>query len=375
MLIPAILGDGLRVCIKAPLNSLAETEAHKEAHLLSLTSNRNIVQFLGIWDTAIGDEGGVGRLLVLELAMGSLQQRIEDTTAPLDQYELTVYPANLLAGLRHLHADLKVLHNDLKPGNLLLCHGHGVPVLKICDLGCAVLLSSTAPTEVARLLGGTPEFAPPEALIPYTSQTLPSPQGCTWQADMWSAGAVFHCMLFGTPIPLPFHRAWSKWAALPEAGDVPFRCHRLFRAAIQEITKADSPFTGWDPPFAILKSISLGASTHHSTKSPLDLGVLPKHSSGDEARALNDLILKLCRHEWQTRCSALDAARELRKGTGTAWKPDAFQALLRTKESSGWNSEQWVTKCEEVHARTTRQYMGRPEGSSSTSPSIDLSEQ
>ena len=348
MLIPAILGDGLRVCIKAPLNSLAETEAHKEAHLLSLTSNRNIVQFLGIWDTAIGDEGGVGRLLVLELAMGSLQQRIEDTTAPLDQYELTVYPANLLAGLRHLHADLKVLHNDLKPGNLLLCHGHGVPVLKICDLGCAVLLSSTAPTEVARLLGGTPEFAPPEALIPYTSQTLPSPQGCTWQADMWSAGAVFHCMLIGAPLPLPFHRAWSKWAALPEAGDVPFRCHSFFRAAIREITKADSPLT-------VEKSISPWAATCELE--------------------LNNLILKLCRHEWQTRYSALDAARELRKGTGTAWKPDAFQALLRTKESSGWNSEQWVTKCEEVHARTTRQYMGRPEGSSSTSPSIDLSEQ
>ena len=364
MLIPAILGDGLRICIKAPLDSHAEAEVHKEAHILSLTGDRNIVQFLGIWDTAIGDEGGAGRLLVMELAMGSLQQRLQDTAAPLDQYELTVYPANLLAGLHHLHADLNVLHNDLKPGNLLLCHGHGVPVLKICDLGCAVLVGSTAPAKVAELLGGTPEFAPPEALSPYTSQTLPSPQGCTWQADMWSAGAVFHCMLYGTPLPLPFHRAWSKWAALREAGNVPFRCHSLFRAAIQEISAADSPIAGWGSPFTIEKSISLG----YYGKAP----PLPKNCSGDEARALNDLILKLCRHEWQTRCSARDAARELRKGTDRLWKPDAFHTLLQIKASSGWNSEGWVTKCEEAHARTTRQYMETSGGGSSAR--VDLAD-
>ena len=41
-----------------------------------------------------------------------------------------------------------------KPGNLLLCHSHGVPVLRICDLGCAVLVGSTAPAKVASISCG-----------------------------------------------------------------------------------------------------------------------------------------------------------------------------------------------------------------------------
>ena len=64
------------------------------------------------------------------------------------------YFCQLIEGLEYLHSH-RVIHKDIKPGNLLL---DTTGVLKIADFGVAELLDRFAPDDTCRTSQGTPAF-------------------------------------------------------------------------------------------------------------------------------------------------------------------------------------------------------------------------
>lgn len=72
--------------------------------------------------------------LVMEYCVGSLQNMLDST--PLKKFPLFQahgYFTQLIEGLEYLHG-MRIVHKDIKPGNLLLTLGGD---LKISDLGVA----------------------------------------------------------------------------------------------------------------------------------------------------------------------------------------------------------------------------------------------
>ncbi len=105
----------------------------------------------------------------------------------------------ILEGLEHLHAQ-KVLHQDLKPANVLL--QAGCP--RLSDFGIARAGVTTAHTPG---LAGTPAYMPPEAF----SGTIGR------RTDIWAAGVILYELLAGR---VPFDGA-NQWALMDAIRSAP----------------------------------------------------------------------------------------------------------------------------------------------------------
>ena len=84
--------------------------------------------------------------------------------------------------------DDRVIHKDIKPGNLLL---DTTGVLKIADFGVAELLDRFAPDDMCRTSQGTPAFQPPEI-----ANGLGSFPG--FKVDVWSSGVTLYNFVTGS---------------------------------------------------------------------------------------------------------------------------------------------------------------------------------
>ncbi|HET6413789.1 MAG TPA: protein kinase, partial [Anaeromyxobacter sp.] len=135
-----------------------------------------------------------GPYLVLELLRGvTLERRLE--AGPLPMREALRIAVEVTRGLAHAHAH-GVIHRDLTPGNIFLCHDGQVKVL---DLGMAHAFGRP------RAAGGTRPFMAPEQLAgaPEDERT-----------DVFALGVVLYRMLTGA---LPFEGGGRE----TERGDVP----------------------------------------------------------------------------------------------------------------------------------------------------------
>ena len=95
--------------------------------------------------------------------------------------------------LKYMHK-LRMYHLDIKPANILLKNDS----LKLCDLGCAVLISENS-TDIAgyRSRIGTPEYCPPEFL--HISNTK-SMHRMYRKYDSWSLGITILDLISGKNI-------------------------------------------------------------------------------------------------------------------------------------------------------------------------------
>jgi serine/threonine protein kinase len=85
--------------------------------------------------------------------------------------------------LKYLRSQ-KVLYRDLKPSNMLLTASNE---LKLSDFGSAYLLEVEGERSIEQF--GTPLYMAPEVFEPK--------KGHTYEADIWSLGAVIYKLLVG----------------------------------------------------------------------------------------------------------------------------------------------------------------------------------
>ncbi|MEL7977908.1 protein kinase [Isoptericola sp. F-RaC21] len=142
------------------------TEARNSAAL----SHPNIAQMYDY-----GEQDGAG-FLVMELVLG-------EPLADLLEREPVVAPRKLLPilaatarGLHHAHL-AKVVHRDVKPGNILLEHGGSV---KITDFGVS-LAANQAPMTATGMVMGTAQYLSPEQAVG---------QAATAASDLYALGVV-----------------------------------------------------------------------------------------------------------------------------------------------------------------------------------------
>lgn len=125
-----------------------------------------------------------------ELLKGKTLKEVLDNRSKLSSDEALDYMSQILDAIIHMH-ERKVLHNDLKPDNILLLSDGNI---KLCDLGIASHFNEKIDKEVM----GTVSYLAPEVL---------QARKYTEQSDIYSLGIIFFELLTGK---LPFYGNNSK---------------------------------------------------------------------------------------------------------------------------------------------------------------------
>ena len=128
---------------------------YREIAVLKKLDHPNVVKLIEVLDDPVED----ALYMVFELVKQGEVLTIP-TTTPLSEERVWSILRDTLLGLQYLHYQ-RIIHGDLKPGNLLLTEcGH----VKIADLGvCNEFLGADA-TMNNGSTAGTPAFRAPETL-------------------------------------------------------------------------------------------------------------------------------------------------------------------------------------------------------------------
>jgi eukaryotic-like serine/threonine-protein kinase len=153
----------------------------QEIRLVAKLSHPNIV-------TAFDAGREAGQIyMVMELVEGeSLADRVS-RMGPLSAAEAIHVVRQVATALEYAHAR-KIVHRDIKPGNLMV---NTQGIIKVLDFGLAILNDNANKLREGETVG-TPHFMAPEQ-----SQGLPSVDG---RADLYSLGATLFSILTGRPM-------------------------------------------------------------------------------------------------------------------------------------------------------------------------------
>ncbi len=194
------LATGQRVALKVLRSRMKYGSApyvrfEREAELVAKLKHPNIVRLLDAGQTEIGSP-----FIAFELLLGhSLTEELQ-RGEPLPYRQAGEIARQTLLGLRYAHG-FGVVHRDIKPGNIFICHGEheraesAAPTIKILDFGIAKALwgddSQEGPLTAVGQVIGTPLFMAPEQLRGGAiNQT----------ADLYSLGLVMAALLVGQPM-------------------------------------------------------------------------------------------------------------------------------------------------------------------------------
>ena len=172
---------------KMLIDGSARKRFRREALMLSKLNHPNVES---VYD--FHTENGVD-YLVLEYVPGmSLDDRIE--SGALTEKEVLAIAIQLASGLAAAH-EQRILHRDLKPGNMRLTPQN---TLKILDFGLAELFAPgeetiTQTVTVQSPMAGTPAYLSPEQI---------EGQEPDVRSDIYSAGVVLYQLITGT-LPYP----------------------------------------------------------------------------------------------------------------------------------------------------------------------------
>ncbi|EGT45148.1 hypothetical protein CAEBREN_30234 [Caenorhabditis brenneri] len=140
-------------------------------------SHRNVVKLFHFF------EDRLNVYITLELcprrSLMELHKRRKAVTEPEARY----FTYQVVEGVLYLH-DLKIVHRDLKLGNLFL---NDELQVKIGDFGLATTVETD---ERKRTLCGTPNYIAPEVL---------NKMGHSFEVDIWAVGCILYILLFGHP--------------------------------------------------------------------------------------------------------------------------------------------------------------------------------
>jgi serine/threonine protein kinase len=153
----------------------------KEVSLLRLLSHQNIVKY---YQSDLSEDMRSIDVLLEYVPGGSLRSILEKYGA-LELSVIKNYSCQLLKGLKYLH-DHKIIHRDLKSGNILITSDG---VLKVSDLGSSKKFEEFD-EGITKSLKGSPYWMAPEVI---------KRQGHGISADIWSLGCVLIEMVTGRP--------------------------------------------------------------------------------------------------------------------------------------------------------------------------------
>jgi mitogen-activated protein kinase kinase 1 len=172
--------SGVRVCVKQMQidDSRHREEVKRELDCLHKAASRYIVDFYGAFFH--NDLGVI--LLVLELMSGSLHDVLKLRKVVAEE-EAKAFAFQVVHGLHFLHTERRLLHRDIKPGNLLYHHSGRV---KITDFGV-----SSSGLGVDESGGGAPAVANTfVGSIMYMSPERLNAASYSFESDIWSLGVT-----------------------------------------------------------------------------------------------------------------------------------------------------------------------------------------
>ncbi|XGW28953.1 hypothetical protein V3C99_008617 [Haemonchus contortus] len=150
----------------------------QEVHIHRNLSHPHVVQLYNFFE----DHDNV--YITLELcarrSLMELHKRRRSVTEPEARY----FTHQVCLAVDYLH-DKKVIHRDLKLGNLFL---NGDLQVKIGDFGLATTVDMEG--ERKKTLCGTPNYIAPEVL---------DKKGHSFEVDIWAIGCILYTLLFGRP--------------------------------------------------------------------------------------------------------------------------------------------------------------------------------
>ncbi|CAG9829291.1 unnamed protein product [Diabrotica balteata] len=160
-----------------------EQNVQREITLLRKLKHKNLINLV---DEMFNPEKQK-MYLIMEFCVGSLQNMLESTPdKKFPQSQAHGYFLQLIDGLEYLHS-MRVVHKDIKPGNLLLTLEGD---LKISDLGVAETIDLFAKDDTCYIGQGSPAFQPPEI-----ANGLDSFPG--FKVDIWSSGVTLYNITTG----------------------------------------------------------------------------------------------------------------------------------------------------------------------------------
>ncbi|CBY08855.1 unnamed protein product [Oikopleura dioica] len=157
-----------------------DSNVKKELKILRNLNHPNIIHLIDFQYNPLKEK----IYFFMEYCVITLQNLLDlapDKKLPIHQTHR--YFVQLLNGLEYLH-QIRVIHKDIKPGNLLL---NAEQTLKITDFGVAEQLDLFQDNMMCTMANGTPQFQPPEIAAGDSDFDGPA-------VDVWAAGVtLFNC--------------------------------------------------------------------------------------------------------------------------------------------------------------------------------------
>ena len=184
------------VAVKVPLMSIENDPVsfgrfQREERIGSSLSDPLLLEFIPV-------EGHKSRpYIVMEFLDGCTLAYVLHRTRPLPEKDALRIASVICQALSHMHSR-RVIHRDLKPGNVMICRSQ---TLCLMDFGMA----AEADEGFSLLSGLTPVFGTPEYMAPEQVRNKPNDE----RTDIYSLGVILYQMLTGV---LPF-QAEDPWAS------------------------------------------------------------------------------------------------------------------------------------------------------------------
>ncbi|EDX05643.1 GD24274 [Drosophila simulans] len=223
-----ITGESVAVKTFNPYSHMRPADVQmREFEALKKVNHENIVKLLAIEE----DQEGRGKVIVMELCTGgSLFNILDDpeNSYGLPEHEFLLVLEHLCAGMKHLR-DNKLVHRDLKPGNIMkFISEDGQTIYKLTDFGAARELEDNQPFAS---LYGTEEYLHPDlyerAVLRKSIQ-----RSFTANVDLWSIGVtLYHVATGNLPFrllgrkPRDMHQITTK--SFRAVGDGPMNVHHV----------------------------------------------------------------------------------------------------------------------------------------------------
>jgi serine/threonine protein kinase len=230
----------------------------REAQTQAALTHPNIAR---VSDANVSESGQP--YIVAEFLEGELLSSLLQKRRPQELPKVADLLKQLCAAVQYAH-DERVVHRDLKPGNLMLVEQHGKSVLKVLDFGLAAMVDQANRAMTRRSTIGTPAYMPPEEW---------QGRGATPSCDVYAIGIILYEMLTGR---LPFEsedNAELKRQHCSERPPDPGKWNsRLPRAvadvALQAIEKDPRrrPASAWDLFLAFEAAVAEGAAADKTTR-------------------------------------------------------------------------------------------------------------